>query len=169
MNGGILLETDLTELIVAGLLALFGAALGALLAGLFTRRTEHEKWLRQERSTAFSNFTIKLNDATQEACEALADTDCLKREIEPSITNIFGRLEGSQNAARLYLDQADRDKFSGLMNKYWTLLLPSATDDQKVHKAKDIRKEIQALFEETLDGRRSSGRSSSCTCAGPTR
>ncbi|MFC3110852.1 hypothetical protein ACFOFO_23350 [Undibacterium arcticum] len=52
---------------VSGLLALLSGCAGAAL----TRRTEYDKWLRQERSTVFAEFWRQLYKAKVDATNAI--------------------------------------------------------------------------------------------------
>ena len=71
--------TDLTlpiiVAVVSGLFALLGGFFGAWLA----RRTEYEKWLRQERSAAFAEFLKQLHAVREKAIDATYAADLSER------------------------------------------------------------------------------------------
>ena len=106
---------------MSGVFALIGALVGAYVGALLARRTEYEKWLRQERSTVFSEFLTKFNEADQEAIKILSDQDCTGNQRDQKITALFCRLDGPKNVVRLYLKKSDREKFSHSLSVYWQL------------------------------------------------
>ncbi len=132
--------------IISGLFALIGGFVGARL----TRRTEYEKWLRQERSVAFAEFLKQLNTASLEAIDVISSPDSDEGQGDRKITDIFCRLNGPENVVRLYLEENDREKFSRLLNDYWVLHSQSVKMERRVTKGKEIRGTIQAIFEKTL-------------------
>ena len=71
--------------VVAGLFALLGGFAGAAL----TRRTEYEKWLRQERSIVFAEFIRQLYKPKADATDAIYSTEGteLMRDIRVSETS----------------------------------------------------------------------------------
>jgi len=92
---------SITIVIISGLFALIGGFFGARL----TRRTEYEKWLRQERSGAFAEFLKQFNTASLEAIEVISSSDSDKGQGDQKITDIFCRLNGPENIVRLYLER----------------------------------------------------------------
>lgn len=132
--------------VISGLFALLGGFLGAWL----TRRTEYDKWLRHERSVAFSEFIRQLNATALEAINILAKQDSMKDNCDLLITDLFCRLNGPENVVRLYLDEADRDEFSGLLKEYWILHSPKVKIERRIKEGKKKLEMIQAIFEKTL-------------------
>ena len=138
--------SKLFAVIIPGLFALFGGFIGALL----TRRTEYKKWLRQERSSVFSDFLKRLNEATGEACKIVFDENSTADQRDKRITDLFCQLNGPENVVRLYLKERDRENFSRLLSEYWQLHFQSVKNERRVTEGKRIRETIQAIFERTL-------------------
>lgn len=130
---------------VSGLFALLGGFFGAWLA----RRTEYEKWLRQERSTAFAEYLRQLHEAREKALDTLYD-NLSEQELGLKVNEIFLGLNAQENIVRLYLSPADRDKFSELQKKLWLLHSPGTTQATRIEKVEGALKQIQAIFERTV-------------------
>lgn len=148
MNGGTgpNLLVPIATVVVSGLFALLGGFVGALL----TRRTEYKKWLRQERGVVFSDFLKRLNEATQEACAIVFDGSRPGDKRDQEMTDIFCRLNGSENVVRLYLRKRDREAFSKLLIDYWNLHFQGVENERRIIEGKRIRESIQDMLEETL-------------------
>ena len=63
--------TPTAQLTATALFALLGAFFGAWL----TRRSEYEKWYRQEKSNAFAEYLRQLHDARLRASDIYYGTD----------------------------------------------------------------------------------------------
>jgi len=135
-----------TVAVVAGLFALLGGFAGAAL----TRRTEYEKWLRQERSTVFAEFFRQLYKAKAEAMDAIysADGDELMRDIK--VSEIFLGLKAQEGLVRLYLHPDDRAEFTEHMNEFAVVHSLSATQTMRIRKSEATLHHIQAVFERTI-------------------
>jgi len=134
--------------VVAGLFSLLGALVGAFLG----RRTDYDKWLRQNRSETFVEFLAKLAEAQNLAIDVLHDQtlEPLKRDIR--VTEIYSVPEDYARIVRLYLPKSHRDEFSRLVRK--TRALHSSVDlgDSRLLTMEENVERIQTIFEKTLDG-----------------
>ena len=134
------------QAITAGLFALLGGFAGAALA----RRTEYEKWLRQERSTAFAEFLRQMHDARENAIETLYSTALDDQSRNIKLTEIFSHLSKQESVARLYLNKAARESLSELRKELW---LQHATQEKqagRIENAERIMNAIQKIFESQL-------------------
>lgn len=135
--------------LVAGVLALLGGFIGAWLS----RRTDYEKWLRQERGVVFSSFLRELHKTWLELPEGIFRNSLISPEADRHITESFVRLEPHKNIVRLYLDAKDRKPFSDLVHEIWVAqtsgALAETTRANKTHKAMQA---IQEIFERRLHG-----------------
>ena len=147
-NIGIMEDTEITVAIVSGLFALLGGFLGAFL----NRRTEYEKWLRQQRSTAFSDFIKQINHLRKEAVDILYDPNLAEEKKNIAISELFYELNIQENIVRLYLTGNNREKFSELKVQIWSAYSPSINQSTRLNKLKDATTEIQAIFEDALHG-----------------
>lgn len=132
--------------VVAGFFSLLGGFFGAKLA----RRSEYEKWLRQERSTVFGEFLRQINKAQAEALDAIYSTEGTDLMRDIRVSEIFQPLRAQVNIVRLYLHPDDRQAFSEEISKF--AVAYSATGEQmKRLKQSDVTfKHVQEVFERTL-------------------
>lgn len=136
---------ELLTALISGLLALLGGFLGAR----FTRDLEYKKWLRQERSLAFKQFTAELHAAWLSSSESRRVAD--PAEADDRITERFLQLEPAKNIARLFLEPADRDQFSNLVHEIWVAQSSTAlSPDTRAKKTATAMLRIQHLFERRL-------------------
>ena len=144
------MQGDFVEIqtaVISGLLALIGGFFGAR----FARDLEHEKWLRQERSTAFREFLTQLNDAWINSTEARWSES--PPDADGKITEKFLRLEPAKNIVRLFLEESDREPFTQLVHQRWVAQTSSALDQSsRAEKTSRAMREIQLLFEKRLHG-----------------
>ena len=135
--------------IVAGLLSLVGGYLGAWAS----RRTEYEKWLRQERGVVFASFLRELHKTWLEMPTGIFRNPAISPESDRLITEAFVKLEPHKNIVRLYLDEKDREPFSKLVHDIWVAQTSTALSDTssstKTHEAMTA---IQRIFEQRLHG-----------------
>ena len=139
--------------VVSGILALAGVIIGALL----TRRTEYEKWLRQERSIVFAEFLRQLNSVVEKAIPILSGLEP-KQQQDLKVTELFLGLQAQEYIVRLYLPPTDRESFSDLTKRLWLLHSPSTQMERRIPGVKDTLRKIQSLFERTIDGQSSTCR-----------
>ena len=134
--------------VVSGLFALLGGFVGAWLA----RRTEYEKWLRQQRSIAFAEFISQLHNIRKMAIDIINDSALSTQQRDMKITELFCDLNSQENIVRLYLKECDRKKFSSLKHKLWTVHSPQINQSTRIKKIGDLMSEIQVIFEKTIHG-----------------
>ena len=134
--------------VVSGLFALLGGFFGAWLA----RRTEYEKWLRQERSAAFAEFLKQLHTVREKAIDATYTADLSERQRDIRVTELFLGLNGQKNIVRLYLNPGDRNRFSELVKELWVLHSPTTDQSQRIRKVEGVLSEIQSIFERAIHG-----------------
>jgi len=133
---------------ISGLFALLGGFFGAWLA----RRTEYEKWLRQQRSSAFSEFISQVHNVRQEAVDIIYDSNITKQEKDIKITELFVGLSSQENIVRLYLKTCDRKSFSDLIHELCVIHNPSVKQPTRLKKVEDLMSDIQSIFEKTIHG-----------------
>lgn len=133
--------------VVSGIFALAGGFLGALL----TRRTEYQKWLRQERSVAFAEFLRQLNTVVEKAIPILCGLEP-KQQQERKVTELFLGLKAQEDIVRLYLSPTGRESFSELIKQLWLLHSTSTQAERRIKGVEDTLRNIQSLFERTIDG-----------------
>jgi hypothetical protein len=134
--------------LVSGLFALLGGFTGAWLS----RRSEYEKWLRQERSTAFAEFLRQVHAVREKAISVVHDASLSTSEREMKVTELFLSLEGSEGVVRLYLPEGDRKMFSDLRHELWVLHGVSGDQTRRIREVENVLSDIQGLLERTLHG-----------------
>lgn len=135
----------------AGLFALLGGFAGAALA----RRTEYEKWLRQERSASFAKFLQSVHDARMQAIGIIfnaGDTDERRAASDLRITEIFAALHAQVGIVRLYLDAKNRDRFSALARELYSLHFLATPQEKRMARIEPLTNELQTMFEQALHG-----------------
>lgn len=141
-------DIELIVAFVAGLFSLLGGFLGAFL----TRRTEYEKWLRQQRSTAFSGFISHLNQFRKEAIDILYDKSLDQEDKDMVISECFHELNSQEHIVRLYLTGSSRERFSELKREIWSAYSPAINQTTRLNTLESATFEIQAIFGEALHG-----------------
>jgi hypothetical protein len=68
------------------------------------------------------------------------------------ITELFIGLKPQENIVRLYLDEFDRNTFSGLKHELWSFYAPSIEQPVRMKKHKELLQGIQAIFEKNIKG-----------------
>jgi len=134
--------------VVAGFFALLGGFFGAWLA----RRTEYEKWLRQERSAAFAEFLKQVHSVRENATDFIYDPDMSEKDRDMKTSQLFVGLNGQENIVRLYLNESDRDRFSKLKEELSVLLNPMTGQVRRIKNVDKVLSEIQSIFEKTIHG-----------------
>lgn len=131
---------------LAGLFSLLGAFAGAFIA----RRTDHIKWLRENRSETFAHFLVKLNEAQETGHNILLDRnlDVQKRNI--LFTEAYIPLENYARIVRFYLPKCVRDEFSQLVREIRTLHGSPDCGDSRLTVVGNKMDRIQAIFESAL-------------------
>ena len=141
-------DIKITVALVSGLFALLGGFLGAWL----TRRTEYEKWIRQQRSNEYTEFIRQLEKLRSKARLIIYDSEVDNQAKDIQITELFSELKPQENIVRLYLDGSDRDKFSKLLHAHWSYYSPTVEQSLRMKKEEELMQSIQSLFENTIKG-----------------
>ena len=133
--------------LVAGLFALLGAFAGSALS----RRSEYEKWLRQERTQAFGVLVKELYDTRLYATVAYYDEPGTEQEKSMKVTEAFTRLQKHLSIARLFMSEGGREKLSEFVNQLWISCTVRGGPANGVIQTKDLMKQIQAVLEQDLN------------------
>lgn len=141
-------DTKITVAFISGLFALLGGFVGAWL----TRKTEHQKWIRQQRSVEFAEFIKQFEALSLKASDIIYDSRLDKREKDVQLTELFVRLNSQENIVRLYLDKSDRENFSGLLHELWSFYSPTIEQSVRMKKHKELMKGIQSMLENRING-----------------
>jgi len=147
MSAPCISDFSLTQAIVGGLFALLGAFFGAAL----TRRSEYEKWLRQEKSNTFGEFLRELHDIRRSVSDAYYGQEA--DEITKSIKSDegFARLQRSAGIARLYMSDKGRTNFSKLLNDLRENCTVQGGPANRAIQIDTLMEEIQFLLERELN------------------
>jgi hypothetical protein len=132
---------------VAGLFALLGAFAGAWL----TRKTEHQKWLRQSRAEAYTKFLELLSKAHIAATDIMFDRSIEELQQNIKVTEAYMPAMDCARIVRLYLPPERRQEFSDLSHGYFVLHSQRSLGDSRLTTMGQKLQKIQQLFEETLD------------------
>lgn len=137
-----------TVAFISGLFALLGGFLGAWL----TRRTEYQKWIRQQRSVEFAEFIKQFEAIRLTASDIIYNSQIEDREKDMQITELFVKLTPQENIVRLFLKNNDREKFSSLIHDLWSSYSPTINQSVRMKKHKELIKGIQSMFEKRIEG-----------------
>lgn len=132
---------------VSGLFALLGAFIGAWL----TRTTDHKKWLRERRAEAYTKFLDLLSQAHVAATEIMYDKSIEELQQNIKVTEAYMPAMDCARIVRLYLPPERRQEFSDLAHGYFVMHSQRSLGDSRLTRMGEQLKQIQQLFEETLD------------------
>ncbi len=141
-------DIEITVVLISGLFALLGGFLGAWL----TRRTEYQKWLRQQRSIEFTTIIKQLEDYRIRALNIIYDSQRDEQDKDVELTMLSLELAPQESIVRLYLEKSDRDNFSKLLHDLWSFNHPIIEQTVRMKKENEIMRSIQSLFERTIAG-----------------
>ena len=133
--------------LVTGLFALLGAFAGAAL----TRRTEYEKWLRQERTQAFATLLKEIHETRLYATTAYYDESGSEMQRSMKVTESFAKLEKNVNVARLFMSESGRVALSKHIKGLWLNCSTDGGPANRVCKINDLMANIQATLELELN------------------
>jgi hypothetical protein len=139
-------SSTLLQALGAGLLALLGGYAGASLA----RRTEYEKWLRQEKSKAFADLLRELHDTHLAAIDAMYDTSLPEAERPLKANELYARFRKFEGVARLYMSERARELLERQLKVVWLSATSNGGPAEHAVKILDAMKSIQALLETEL-------------------
>ena len=132
---------------VSGLLAVVGGFFGAWL----TRRSEFEKWYRQEKALVIAEYLRQLHDAkcsSSDAFHSIADKGAALRSH--SITEPFVRLEKHAAVLRLFLPPDRREMLSVHQHNLWLSCTGEHGPSGLKGETEKIMQAIQVLLENEL-------------------
>lgn len=139
-----------TEIPMTALVSGFFALLGAFFGAWLSRRTEYVKWLRQERSIAFSKYLLELHQLQNRLRDILYDRNIETQEKNIAISESFSGLNIQKNIVRLYLESGDRKKFSVCNERIWDAYRSATTQSKRLDEVKTATEEIQTVFEKVI-------------------
>ena len=142
-----MIDVSLTQAAATGLLALLGAFAGAAL----TRRTEYEKWLRQERTAAFGEFLRELHSTRMAVTSAYYDEEGTEQAKSIKATEAFVHLQKQVGIARLFMSEAGRTEYAKLLNDLWVNCTVQGGPANRVNQIKCLMESIQMLLERELN------------------
>jgi len=140
-------DSAVVQALVGGTLALLGGFLGAWLS----RRTEYEKWLRQQRSLEFAAFLRRLHEVRLEAGNAIYSNEGTERQRSMQATEIFIGLHKYESVARLYMSKLGRNRLSELTKELWLKSTTKGGPANYTEQIKSTEVSIQELFESELE------------------
>lgn len=140
-------DVSVTEAVVVGLFALLGAFFGAAL----TRRTEYEKWLRQEKSNTFGEFLRQLHETRLAATDAYYSTNGDERSKSIRAGEGFASLQKYAGVARLYMSENGRTEFSSMLNDLLVNCTVKGGPANRTDQIKKLMEDIQLLLERELN------------------
>lgn len=140
-------DLSIAQAAVSGLFALFGAFLGAVL----TRRTEYEKWLRQERTAAFGEFLRELHSTRMVVMAAYYDEEGTAQAKSIKATEAFVRLQKYVGIARLFMSAPGRIECGKLLDDLWVNCTVQGGPANEVSRIKSVMESIQVLLEHELN------------------
>lgn len=132
--------------VTAGLFSLLGAFAGAALA----RRTEYEKWLRENRSEVFAKFLGLLSLARKNATDAMFDNTLEQLEQDIQVTEAYQPALEYAGVVCLYLPKDKRKEFRQLAQDFWALHSTRSLGDSRLLKMPEKLEAIQNIFEASL-------------------
>ena len=132
--------------VIAGIFALAGGLFGSLIA----KQTEYNKWLRQERSSAFTAYYRQVQKFQHKSINAIYSNDLTIQERELKISKLYSRLSSQENIIRLYLSKKDRHIFSTLAHDLFVHSSSHTSQSLRLNKNKEFLLKLRFIFEETL-------------------
>ena len=139
-------DISLTQAAVGGLFALLGAFAGAAL----TRRSEYEKWHRQEKSNAFGEFLRQLHDTRIAASDAYYSGEGSELTRSIKTTEAFTKLEKYSGVARLHMSASGRERMAELTKNLWINCTIQGGPANRANEIKTLMAAIQDLLEQEL-------------------
>lgn len=132
--------------VTAGLFSLLGAFAGAAL----TRRSDYEKWLRENRTEVFAKFLNLLSDAQINTTDAMYDMTLEKIQQDIKITKAYLPAIDYARVVCLYLPKGKRSQFRQLTQDLWALHSTRSLEASRLQKMTEKLEEIQKIFESCL-------------------
>lgn len=135
---------------IAGSFGILGAVIGGSISALWTRSTEYQKWLRQERNIKFAAFLPQMKDFQFKALDIVLSTEGeeLQRGIQLSL--LKRDFEIDENVVRLFLGKADRESFSVTLKELRDAYDSHISQVRRIDVCKHANEAVQKLFEQAL-------------------
>jgi hypothetical protein len=148
------MAAEVTDPVIVSLATGLCGLLGGFAGSWLGRRTEYEKWLRQERNGAFGRFLLKMKDFQWQALDLVLEIKNAPEDekLDPDIrlSQLKLDFEGEENMVRLYLSESDRDKFSTAVKELQAVYDPYIKQGRRMDTTTKFNKEIRDLFERVL-------------------
>lgn len=132
--------------VTAGLFSLLGAFAGAALS----RRTEYEKWLRENRSEIFAKFLDLIAQAQKNASDAMFDKALEQIQQNIKVTEAYSPALDYARIVCLYLPEQQRKDFRKLAQEFYALHASRGLGDARLLKMPEKLEAIQTIFESNL-------------------
>lgn len=135
---------------VTGILGLIGGFVGAWLG----RGSEYQKWLRQERNTAFGRFLLKMKEFQTQALDLVLEIKKAKEDdrlnADIRLTELKLDFGVEENIVRLYLSESDRDTFSAAIKELLDAHNEAILQGRRMDVREKVNQKIRNLFEKVL-------------------
>lgn len=142
-----IMSASLLPIILGGVFSLIGGFMGSWL----TRRTEYEKWLRQQRSNELSKLLFQIHQARLDASTAIYDDSIDKHTRHSNATRAFAEIRKYESVARIYMRPATRDELSNTINELWVRCTSDGGPANFATQIRAIELKIQKIIEDEID------------------
>jgi hypothetical protein len=137
----------MTDTLLAALFPLLGVFLGAWL----TRRTEFEKWHRQEKTIAIARYLQHLHETRQNARNAMYDSSSLSAlEKNTRAIQAFEDLGKSLALVRLYISEQNRRTLQEVQHNLYLQCTRDGGPAAGPNQISEMLEKIQILLETEL-------------------
>lgn len=137
---------EIVVAVTAGLFSLLGVFAGAAL----TRRTDYEKWLRENHSEVFAKFLELLSEAQKNATDAMFDNSMEQPAQDIKVTEAYRPALDYVRVVCLYLPKEKRKEFRALAQEFWALHSTRGMGNSRLLRMPEKLEAIQKIFEECL-------------------
>jgi hypothetical protein len=138
------------SIVIALITSLF-ALLGAFTGSALSRRSEYEKWPRQERTQAFSVLITELHATRIYASVAYYDEPGTEQEKSIKVAEAFARFQRYASTARLFMSDGSRKQLSGLTNDLCISCTVQGGPANRGGQIAELLTQIQAVLEQELN------------------
>ena len=132
--------------IFIGCFSLLGSALGAF----FSRRSEYEKWHRQNKGEVFARFLEFMSKAREKTTILLYDLSLEKLQRDIRVTEAYTPALDYIRVVRLYISAKQRDRFEKLAKEIWSLHSSESLGQCRLKTMNEKLDYIQSIFEQEL-------------------
>lgn len=135
--------------LVATMAGIFGMA-GGYVGARLSRRSEYQKWLRQERNIAFAQFLLRIKEFQNQALDVVLSREGEELERGLRLSELKMRFETDENLVRLYLTEDDRENFSAALRDLRNAYDPIIKQAKRLDTSDKVGKVVRELFERVL-------------------